>query len=195
MLLNGEVYAHQRICGARRSPNSLCHRNFSAVLRALAGRTNEGGSSGHFMGPHTFGHTGYTGTSIWINPDRQVICRAPNESSHPTRENQNSRKSVRRSTTQSCISRPSNARNITQIAFVFARRRYGEKLSQPVVAAWRILSGLRVAPIVFIRRGRRILFSLRSKPQIAVDDKYLPLIRLEQPRRNYVDPEKASGSR
>jgi serine-type D-Ala-D-Ala carboxypeptidase len=28
--------------------------------------------SGKYFGPHSFGHLGYTGTSIWIDPERQV---------------------------------------------------------------------------------------------------------------------------
>jgi serine-type D-Ala-D-Ala carboxypeptidase len=28
--------------------------------------------SGKYLGPRAYGHLGYTGTSIWIDPDRQV---------------------------------------------------------------------------------------------------------------------------
>jgi CubicO group peptidase (beta-lactamase class C family) len=38
--------------------------------RALGWETcGGGGSCGHFLGPRAYGHTGYTGTSIWIDPD------------------------------------------------------------------------------------------------------------------------------
>ena len=30
-------------------------------------------SAGHLLGPKTYGHTGFTGTSIWIDPDRDVF--------------------------------------------------------------------------------------------------------------------------
>jgi len=30
-------------------------------------------SSGHFFGPRSFGHTGFTGTSIWIDPERGLF--------------------------------------------------------------------------------------------------------------------------
>jgi CubicO group peptidase (beta-lactamase class C family) len=30
-------------------------------------------SAGHLFGPHSYGHTGFTGTSIWIDPDRDVF--------------------------------------------------------------------------------------------------------------------------
>jgi serine-type D-Ala-D-Ala carboxypeptidase len=32
-----------------------------------------GGSCGLHLGPHAYGHTGYTGTSMWIDPDLQVF--------------------------------------------------------------------------------------------------------------------------
>jgi CubicO group peptidase (beta-lactamase class C family) len=30
-------------------------------------------SSGHHFSPESFGHTGYTGTSLWVDPDRQLV--------------------------------------------------------------------------------------------------------------------------
>jgi CubicO group peptidase (beta-lactamase class C family) len=32
-----------------------------------------GGSCGFHMGPRSYGHTGYTGTSLWIDPDQQMF--------------------------------------------------------------------------------------------------------------------------
>ena len=40
------------------------------------------------MGPRTFGHTGFTGTSIWIDPDSQLFVVFLTNRVHPTRENQ-----------------------------------------------------------------------------------------------------------
>ena len=31
-------------------------------------------SAGHLFGPHSFGHTGYTGTSIWFDPDHKLFA-------------------------------------------------------------------------------------------------------------------------
>jgi CubicO group peptidase (beta-lactamase class C family) len=33
----------------------------------------EESSAGHLFGPRSYGHTGFTGTSIWIDPDRDVF--------------------------------------------------------------------------------------------------------------------------
>jgi len=45
------------------------------VLRRGLGwalKTNDDNSCGPLMSPNTFGHTGFTGTSIWVDPDRDL---------------------------------------------------------------------------------------------------------------------------
>lgn len=45
-----------------------------AGRRALGWDTCDGGSGcGQYMGAAAFGHTGYTGTSLWIDPERQMF--------------------------------------------------------------------------------------------------------------------------
>jgi CubicO group peptidase (beta-lactamase class C family) len=42
--------------------------------RALGWDTSDGdGSAGVYMGEHAYGHTGFTGTSLWIDPDRDLF--------------------------------------------------------------------------------------------------------------------------
>ena len=49
---------------------------------------NEGSSSaGRFFGPRSFGHTGYTGTSIWIDPDEELFVILLTNRVFPTRRN------------------------------------------------------------------------------------------------------------
>jgi CubicO group peptidase (beta-lactamase class C family) len=48
----------------------------------------DGGSSGHCLSPASFGHTGFTGTSIWIDPTRDLVIILLTNRVHPTRENQ-----------------------------------------------------------------------------------------------------------
>jgi beta-glucosidase-like glycosyl hydrolase/CubicO group peptidase (beta-lactamase class C family) len=89
MLLNGGVYAHQRILRRATIAEFTEPQQLSGGTRTLGWAVpTEGGSSGHFMGPHTFGHTGFTGTSIWIDPDRQLFVVFLTNRVHPTRENQ-----------------------------------------------------------------------------------------------------------
>jgi beta-glucosidase-like glycosyl hydrolase/CubicO group peptidase (beta-lactamase class C family) len=89
MLLNGGVYAHQRILRRATIAEFTEPQQLSGGTRTLGWAVpTEGGSSGHFMGPHTFGHTGFTGTSIWIDPDRQLFVVFLTNRVHPSRENQ-----------------------------------------------------------------------------------------------------------
>ncbi len=46
-----------------------------------------GSSSGHLLGPASFGHTGFTGTSIWIDTERDMFIILLTNRVHPTREN------------------------------------------------------------------------------------------------------------
>ncbi|HEU4763881.1 MAG TPA: serine hydrolase domain-containing protein [Gemmatimonadales bacterium] len=46
-------------------------------------------SSGHYMSARSFGHTGFTGTSIWIDPTRDLVIVLLSNRVHPTRANQN----------------------------------------------------------------------------------------------------------
>jgi CubicO group peptidase (beta-lactamase class C family) len=44
-------------------------------------------SCGTLMSPHAFGHTGFTGTSLWIDPDRGVYIVLLTNRVHPSRAN------------------------------------------------------------------------------------------------------------
>ncbi len=56
--------------------------------RALGWDTPSSGSSaGHLLGPTSFGHTGFTGTSIWIDPERDLVIVLLTNRVHPTRNN------------------------------------------------------------------------------------------------------------
>ncbi|GIV58443.1 MAG: beta-N-acetylhexosaminidase [Rhodothermaceae bacterium] len=44
-------------------------------------------SAGHLFGPNSFGHTGFTGTSLWIDPDRRLFVILLTNRVYPTREN------------------------------------------------------------------------------------------------------------
>lgn len=43
-------------------------------------------SSGTFFGPSTFGHLGFTGTSIWMDPDAELVGVLLTNRVHPTRD-------------------------------------------------------------------------------------------------------------
>ena len=76
-LLEPEV---MRTFTARHDPSSS---------RALGWDTPEGRSSaGDYFTSSAFGHTGYTGTSLWIDPELDVWVVLLTNRVHPTRENQ-----------------------------------------------------------------------------------------------------------
>jgi len=56
--------------------------------RALGWDTpSENSSAGTKMGPNAFGHTGFTGTSIWFDPDRNLFIVLLTNRVNPTRAN------------------------------------------------------------------------------------------------------------
>ena len=56
--------------------------------RALGWDTpSEGSSAGTRLSAHAFGHTGFTGTSMWLDPDRRLVVVLLSNRVHPTREN------------------------------------------------------------------------------------------------------------
>jgi len=88
MLLNGGVYAHQRILRRAMIAQFTAPQQLSGGTRTLGWAVpTEGGSSGHYFSARSFGHTGFTGTSIWIDPDRQLFVVLLTNRVHPTREN------------------------------------------------------------------------------------------------------------
>ncbi len=88
MLLNGGVYAHHRILKRATIAQFTAPQEVAKDTRTLGWVVpTEGSSSGHFFSPHSFGHTGFTGTSIWIDPDRKVFVVLLTNRVNPTREN------------------------------------------------------------------------------------------------------------
>ena len=55
--------------------------------RALGWDTpSENSSAGHYMSAQSFGHTGYTGTSIWVDPTRDIVIVLLTNRVNPTRD-------------------------------------------------------------------------------------------------------------
>lgn len=56
--------------------------------RALGWDTpSEGGSAGTLLSPASFGHTGFTGTSLWIDPEHHLAIVLLSNRVNPTRDN------------------------------------------------------------------------------------------------------------
>lgn len=87
MLLNGGTYKGVRIL----KPATVARwtaRQDPLSSRALGWDTPSGQSSaGHYFSPRSFGHTGFTGTSIWIDPERSLFVILLTNRVNETREN------------------------------------------------------------------------------------------------------------
>ena len=89
MLLNGGILDGRRIV-SRETVNLFTRRaGIPGSDRALGWDTKsaEGSSAGTLFSPDSFGHTGFTGTSIWIDPERQLYVILLTNRVYPTREN------------------------------------------------------------------------------------------------------------
>lgn len=88
MLLNGGEYGAVRIL----RPQTIARWTAPQVAgssRALGWDTPSGESSaGRFFSARSFGHTGYTGTSVWMDPERGVFVILLTTRVNPTSQNQ-----------------------------------------------------------------------------------------------------------
>jgi CubicO group peptidase (beta-lactamase class C family) len=64
----------------RRRPGGTHRAGFDSA-------SGEGSMSGRLFGPATFGHLGFTGTSLWIDPERSLVGVLLTNRVHPTRDN------------------------------------------------------------------------------------------------------------
>ena len=88
MLLNGGVFENRRYV----SPSTLALFTTRAGIpdssRALGWDTpSENSSAGTLMSKRAYGHTGFTGTSMWMDPETGVFVIVLTNRVHPTRDN------------------------------------------------------------------------------------------------------------
>jgi CubicO group peptidase (beta-lactamase class C family) len=65
----------------------LRDRPGGSLLAGFDRRSGDAPSSGSRFGPRTFGHLGFTGTSLWIDPDAELVGALLTNRVHPTRDN------------------------------------------------------------------------------------------------------------
>jgi CubicO group peptidase (beta-lactamase class C family) len=93
MLLYGGVLDHRRIVSRDTVLAFTRRAGVPGSSRALGWDTlSENSSAGTLFSPRSFGHTGFTGTSLWIDPDRRLFLILLTNRVHPTRENDAIRK-------------------------------------------------------------------------------------------------------
>jgi CubicO group peptidase (beta-lactamase class C family) len=87
MMLNGGEYSGVRIL----KPQTIAR--WTSVQSKISSRAlgwdtpSKGSSAGRFFSARSFGHTGFTGTSIWMDPERGLFVILLTNRVNPTREN------------------------------------------------------------------------------------------------------------
>lgn len=89
MILNGGVFEHQRIVSREIVEEWTRRVGIPESDRAIGWDTKsaEKSSAGKLFSPNSFGHLGYTGTSMWVDPERELFVILLTNRVHPTREN------------------------------------------------------------------------------------------------------------
>ncbi|UCC65600.1 MAG: serine hydrolase, partial [Anaerolineae bacterium] len=76
MYLNGGSYGSARVLSSEGAAETTREQvNFDDNPRGLGWlqRSQGWSSSGQLFGPRSYGHTGFTGTSLWVDPDRKLV--------------------------------------------------------------------------------------------------------------------------
>jgi beta-glucosidase-like glycosyl hydrolase/CubicO group peptidase (beta-lactamase class C family) len=89
MILNGGIYAHERLLARSTIQQFTARETIGDSARALGWDVPaEPSSSGRYFSPKSFGHTGFTGTSLWIDPERKLFVALLTNRVYPTRSNE-----------------------------------------------------------------------------------------------------------
>ena len=89
MMLNDGLYGWKRIFKTETVSEFTTKANIVDGSSRLLGWDSPGGyaSGGIYLSDNSFGHTGFTGTSMWIDPDQGIIVILLTNAVHPNRKN------------------------------------------------------------------------------------------------------------
>lgn len=88
MLLNGGIYAHRRLLERATIAIFTARQTIGGESYGLGWNVpTAGSSSGQYFSAVSFGHTGFTGTSIWIDPEKKLFVVLLTNRVHPSAEN------------------------------------------------------------------------------------------------------------
>jgi beta-N-acetylhexosaminidase len=90
MLLNGGIYAHHRLLARSTIQEFTARQVVGDSARTLGWDvpTPPNSAAGHYFSPSAYGHTGFTGTSLWIDPERDLFVVLLTNRVNPTRANE-----------------------------------------------------------------------------------------------------------
>ena len=88
MMLNGGIYEHHRLLALSTINAFTARTTIGSSARALGWDVPEDpSSSGRYFSAKSYGHTGFTGTSLWIDPERKLFVVLLTNRVNPTRAN------------------------------------------------------------------------------------------------------------
>jgi beta-glucosidase-like glycosyl hydrolase/CubicO group peptidase (beta-lactamase class C family) len=88
MMLNGGQYAHRRLLQRVTIKQFTTVDSLSAGMRTPGWMARTvGSSSGRYFSSRSFGHLGFTGTSMWVDPDKHLFVVLLTNRVNPTRQN------------------------------------------------------------------------------------------------------------
>jgi beta-N-acetylhexosaminidase len=89
MLLNGGIYAYHRILSRETIEAFTRRQTIGDSARAIGWDVpTQPSSAGHYFSEKSFGHTGFTGTSVWIDPEQGLFVVLLTNRVNPTRANE-----------------------------------------------------------------------------------------------------------
>jgi beta-glucosidase-like glycosyl hydrolase/CubicO group peptidase (beta-lactamase class C family) len=88
MLLNGGLYAHQRLLRRSTIEQFTARQTVGGAARALGWDVpTEPSSAGRYFSARSFGHNGFTGTSLWVDPEKDLFVILLTNRVHPSPAN------------------------------------------------------------------------------------------------------------
>ncbi len=89
MILNGGIYSHRRLL-LRQTVEQFTSKVIIGNSASATGWDvpTESSSSGRYFSPKSFGHIGFTGTTLWIDPEKDLFVILLTNRVNPTRANQ-----------------------------------------------------------------------------------------------------------
>lgn len=89
MMLNGGIYAHHRLLKSSTVEEFTSAQPLAKNTRALGWVVpTEPSASGKYFSSRSFGHAGFTGTSIWCDPEKDLFVILLTNRVHPVRTNE-----------------------------------------------------------------------------------------------------------
>jgi beta-N-acetylhexosaminidase len=89
MMLNGGIYAHHRLLKRATIEEFTSAQPLAKNTRALGWVVpTEPSASGKYFSSRSFGHAGFTGTSIWCDPEKDLFVILLTNRVHPVRTNE-----------------------------------------------------------------------------------------------------------